>query len=198
MSFNSHEPVYVTGSEIPLHTVCSGQEVPFMFPHLLFLLIVMPLVELWLLLRVGAHIGAGNTFLLVIITGVIGASLARQQGLKAWHDAQKQSAQGQIPGAALADGVMILIAGCLLMTPGIISDVIGFLLLVPPFRSIVRKSLRNRIRVQTISPQGFGMPSGQSESSGPWPNPRGSAPPDAASSIGHPDVIDVDHQRHES
>lgn len=166
-----------------------------MLGPLLLLLIVMPLVELWLLLRVGGRIGAGNTFLLVVITGIVGASLARQQGLRAWHDAQKQSAEGKIPGAALADGVMILIAGVLLMTPGIITDGFGFLLLLPPFRAVVRRLLKDRINVQT-QVQGFGMPpggpgefgAGEDGTSHQGGSPAGNIPPD---------VIDVEHHRRE-
>ncbi|MFP6762253.1 MAG: FxsA family protein [Planctomycetaceae bacterium] len=161
-----------------------------MFIRLLLLLICIPLIELWLLLRVGERIGPGNTFLLVIITGVIGAHLARQQGLRAWHDARQQSAQGQIPGAALADGVMILISGVLLMTPGIITDGFGFLLLCPPFRRVIRTSLKNHIRVQTHMPGGgFGGPPGPGPSAGTTPQSGPEIPPD---------VIDVDHQRHET
>ena len=164
-----------------------------MFPYLLLLLIAMPLIELWLLLRIGGEIGAVNTFLLVLITGVIGAALAKQQGLKAWHDAHS----GKNPGAALADGVMILIAGCLLMTPGIITDVFGFLLLLPPFRALVRKNLKNRIRVQA---QVFGTPPGTMPDAGPtngsWPeSSSGSTEPGTNMP---PDVIDVEHQPHDS
>lgn len=166
-----------------------------MFGPLLLLLIVMPLVELWLLLRVGDRIGAGNTFLLVVITGIVGASLARQQGLRAWHDAQKQSAQGKIPGAALADGVMILIAGVLLMTPGIITDGFGFLLLLPPFRAIVRRVLKDRIKVQTnVNVQGFGMPPGADVFGS---RPDGVHPENSPGPNMPPDVIDVEHHRHE-
>lgn len=158
-----------------------------MFPYLLFLLIAMPLIELWLLLRVGSEIGAGNTFLLVLVTGIIGASLAKQQGLKAWQDAHS----GKNPGAALADGVMILIAGCLLMTPGIITDVFGFLLLLPPFRAVIRRSLKDRIRVQT---QVFGA-SQASATSGQASWPGASSQPGETATP--PDVIDVEHHRHD-
>ena len=171
-----------------------------MFGPLLLLLIVMPLIELWLLLRVGDRIGAGNTFLLVIITGIVGASLARQQGLRAWHDAQKQSAQGKVPGAALADGVMILIAGVLLMTPGIITDGFGFLLLLPPFRAIIRRVLKDRIKFQTqVNVQKFGMPPG-----GPGPGGFDTGVDDFSPPGGStgarlpPDAIDVEHHGHES
>ena len=163
-----------------------------MFPYLLILLIAMPLIELWLLLRVGSQIGAGNTFLLVLITGVIGAALAKQQGLKAWQDAHS----GKNPGAALADGVMILIAGCLLMTPGIITDVVGFLLLLPPFRAVIRKSFKNRIQVQT---QVFRAPPGPmpgaAQPTSPFPEQPNPGEPGTRI---EPDVIDVDHQPHDS
>lgn len=169
-----------------------------MFARLLLLLIVMPLVELWLLLRVGDRIGAANTFLLVIVTGIIGAALARQQGLRAWHEVQQQSAQGQVPGAAIADGFMILVAAVLLMTPGIITDGIGFLLLVPPFRAVVRKAFRNRIKVQTQAGMpGFGAPPG---GSGPGEAGPGAGSPQSEPTDSNipPDVIDVEHHRHES
>ena len=80
------------------------------------------------------------------ITGVVGASLARRQGLAVVGRAQDQMARGELPAGSLADGVMILVAGALLITPGILTDAFGFLLLVPMFRDAVKSVVMNWLR----------------------------------------------------
>ena len=108
----------------------------------LFLLFtVLPLLELALLFKIGGAIGGANTLLLVVATGVVGAALARQQGTKTLRAIQAQMQRGQMPGAALFDGALILVAGALLVTPGVVTDVIGFSFLLPPWRALLRKGL---------------------------------------------------------
>ena len=102
---------------------------------LLALFIIVPSVELFLLIRLGAHFGAPLTVLAIIFTGALGAYLARLQGLTVLYQAQQQINLGKIPAGSLVDGVLILIAGALLMTPGIITDGVGFMLLVPYLRT---------------------------------------------------------------
>ncbi len=113
---------------------------------LLLLFIVVPAIELALLLEVGSHLGTLPTLGLIAVTGVVGASLARRQGLAVVGRAQDQMARGELPAGSLADGVMILIAGALLITPGILTDAFGFLLLVPVFRDVVKNVSMNRLR----------------------------------------------------
>ena len=113
---------------------------------LLLLFIVVPAVELALLIELGSHLGTLPTLALIAVTGVVGAFLARRQGLAVVARAQEQMRLGQLPAGSMADGVMILVAAALLMTPGILTDALGFLLLVPPFRSFLKDSLHKRIR----------------------------------------------------
>ena len=107
-----------------------------MFLRLLLLFTVVPLVELFLLVKLGTVIGIGPTVLVVIGTGVLGASLARWQGLGVLRRVSEDLAQGRLPADALIDGLLILIAGAVLLTPGLITDALGFLLLVPQGRAI--------------------------------------------------------------
>lgn len=111
---------------------------------LFLLFIVLPAVELALLIQVGARIGTLNTLALIALTGVIGASLARYQGLQVIRQVQADMNEGRMPAGALVDGVIILIAGALLVTPGVLTDAFGFLCLVPLFRGLVKRELRRR------------------------------------------------------
>lgn len=114
--------------------------------RLLLLFIVVPALELFLLLQLGAYVGPLPTFALIVLTGMVGAYLARRQGLSVLGTAQAQMRAGELPAGSLADGVMIVIAGALLMTPGILTDGVGFLLLVPRFRAFVKGQLQSRFR----------------------------------------------------
>jgi len=109
------------------------------FLFLLAVLIATPLIELSLLVRVAHAASWETTIFLVVATGVIGASLARRQGLNTWLKVQSDLARGEIPTAEIVDGVLIFIAGLVLLTPGFITDGIGFALLIPPVRRFVRR-----------------------------------------------------------
>ncbi len=131
--------------------------------RLLLLFTTVPLVELALLLWIGARIGVGPTIALILVTGVAGASLARHQGLATWRRFQAALAAGRLPGDELLEGLLILVAGALLLTPGVLTDAVGFLLLVPPARRrIVRLAevrLRGRVTVGAARrPGGAGTP----------------------------------------
>lgn len=116
-----------------------------MFSWLLTAFIVIPLAELWLLVKLGGYFGVVPTLLLVVVTGIAGAWLARTQGLLVLMTVQRDLAEGRMPTPALIDGAMILVAGVLLITPGLITDTAGFLLLVPPVRALVRGWLRRKL-----------------------------------------------------
>lgn len=103
---------------------------------LLFLFTVVPLVEVFLLLRIGALIGAPNAFAIVIITGVVGAWFARSQGRQVLNKIQQQTSQGQLPANDMIQGLMILIGGILLVTPGILTDIVGLSLVFPLTRKL--------------------------------------------------------------
>lgn len=114
-----------------------------MFRILVVLFIVIPAIELWGLITVGRVIGGWATVALVILTGVIGAWLAKQQGLQVIRLVQIQLSRGQMPTDALIDGIMVLIGGVLLLTPGFVTDLIGFLLLIPYTRMIFRHLVKS-------------------------------------------------------
>ena len=109
------------------------------------LFVGMPMLELIVLLKINEYLGLWHTFGLVILTGVVGAFLARTQGLMVFLRIQKDLAQGRMPAPQIIDGVMILAAGLLLVTPGLITDTVGFLLLIPPMRAVIRARLRKWI-----------------------------------------------------
>ncbi|HWO97341.1 MAG TPA: FxsA family protein [Bacillus sp. (in: firmicutes)] len=102
------------------------------------LLIIVPALEMWLLILTGKTFGAFLTFLLVILTGILGAYLAKKQGIAVLMKAREQLSYGQLPGEAILDGICILLGGAVLLTPGFITDVVGFFLLFPPTRKLVK------------------------------------------------------------
>ena len=114
--------------------------------RLFLLFTVLPLGELLLLLWVKDHTSWTFTIGLVLCTGLVGASLARWQGWQTVRRIREQTSRGQIPGDALVDGLLIIVAGAVLVTPGILTDLFGFSLLVPPVRSIVKKWLKKRFQ----------------------------------------------------
>ncbi|KKI91736.1 exlusion protein FxsA [Bacillus sp. SA1-12] len=123
---------------------------------LMLFIIVIPALEIGFLLLSGKTIGVIPTVFLIILTGVIGAWLAKKQGIEAIRNVQQQMQYGQIPSDAIIDGLCILVGGLLLLTPGFITDIAGFLLLFPLSRkkikpffiSLIRKWIdRNRITI---------------------------------------------------
>ncbi len=115
-----------------------------MFLRLLLLFTVVPLLELFLLVKLGTVVGVGPTIALVIFTGVLGAWLARQQGLGVLRRLRAELEAGRLPAGALIDGLLILIAGAVLLTPGLLTDALGFVLLIPRTRAAVRKIVAAR------------------------------------------------------
>lgn len=114
-----------------------------MFP-LAILFILWPIVELAVLIRIGRATSVTTAILLVIVPAMLGAFLAKREGLKTYRRIQKELAAGHIPGDQLVEGLLILAAGALLITPGLISDTLGILLLVPPLRRLAREVLKRR------------------------------------------------------
>ena len=113
-----------------------------MFFKLLILFIGIPLLELALLIKIGTVIGTINTILLILITGTIGAALAKWQGLEVMTRTREELAMGRVPSNELFDGVCILIGGFLLLTPGLLTDILGFILLIPITRELIKKYIR--------------------------------------------------------
>jgi UPF0716 protein FxsA len=125
-----------------------------MLLYLILILTVVPALELVIILQVhhaiASSCGSGMALLLTIgtiaVTGTAGATLARHQGMSVHRELQKQMGRGELPGQTLMDGVLILIGAALLLTPGFLTDVLGFSLLVPVTRSAYRKLLRRWVR----------------------------------------------------
>lgn len=110
--------------------------------------IVVPIVELAVIIQVGQQVGVWDTIALLLLISFVGAWLVRREGMSVWRRFNEQMAQGQMPGAELFDGVLILIAGAFLLTPGFVTDGVGLLLLVPPVRSAIRATLRHRVELR--------------------------------------------------
>ncbi len=115
---------------------------------LIALFIFLPLLELAVLFRIYEQTGFWATFGLVIFTGVLGGFLAKLQGMQTLRAIRRDLGCGRMPARALMDGVMILAAGILLATPGVLTDIVGFLLLAPPIRAAVRRWLRARFEAR--------------------------------------------------
>lgn len=116
----------------------------FQSVFLLFLLI--PFVEIYLLLKIGAIIGALPTIFLVVFTAILGAWLLRRQGLSTWQRFQANLARGALPAYEMIEGPILLVGGALLLTPGFFTDVLGFACLVPSLRrKIARYLIENHV-----------------------------------------------------
>ena len=116
-----------------------------MLGRLLLLFIIVPTLELILLIEIGQLVGTLPTIGLIIFTGVLGAFLARRQGVKVLTRMRSEMQAGQLPTDPIFDGAIILIAGALLMTPGILTDALGFLCLIPATRRVMKRVIWSRI-----------------------------------------------------
>lgn len=119
-----------------------------LFRLLILLFIVVPLLELYILIHVGSLIGVLPTIGICILTAVIGASLLRHQGLQTLARVQNKLSQGEIPATDMLEGVILLLCGFLLLTPGFFTDVIGFLCLVPQFRTFIATGILGKLLVR--------------------------------------------------
>ena len=109
---------------------------------------LIPLVEIYLLIKLGQNFGAITSILLVIFTGILGAYLAKTEGLRTLFRLQETLREGGMPGEELLDALLIALAGLVLITPGFITDSVGFLLLVPFTRMLVKNWLKERLRAK--------------------------------------------------
>jgi UPF0716 protein FxsA len=112
-----------------------------LFKILFILFLIIPLIEIAILIQIGQVFGVGYTIALVIGTAALGAALFRQQGLSTLAKVQMSMQAGELPATELIEGLMLLIAGALLLTPGFFTDVFGFLVLIPPLRNKVARNL---------------------------------------------------------
>jgi UPF0716 protein FxsA len=115
-----------------------------MLGRLILLFTIVPLAELYILIKIGGHIGGFNTVLFVFFTAVLGAFLARLQSLRTLQQIRLSLSQGQIPAEEMIDGVLILTGGILLFTPGVLTDLFALVLLFPSTRTHFKRWLRRR------------------------------------------------------
>lgn len=112
-----------------------------MFRIIVILLIGIPALEIWGLIKAAKLIGGFETVLAVIFTGVLGAYLAKREGIKTWTQAQYDLNSGYIPKKAILDGISIFAGGLLLLTPGFFTDAVGFILIIPYTRNFIQQLL---------------------------------------------------------
>jgi len=126
-----------------------------MFRLLFVLFIIIPVIEITVLIQVGAVLGIWPTIAIVIITAWLGAKYVRQQGLATLNSVQTKMAQGQMPSDEIVTGLMLLVAGVLLVTPGFVTDFFGLILLIPAVRQTIAGSVKSHITTNSASQQSF-------------------------------------------
>jgi len=121
-------------------------------PILVVLFIGIPFAEIYVLLQVGHAIGVLNTLALLVLVSIVGAWLAKREGLGVLRRMQRALNEGRVPGTELVDGFLILLAAALMLTPGFLTDIVAIFLLLPPVRAVVRRELRRRFarRIEII------------------------------------------------
>ncbi len=157
--------------------------------RLILLFTLLPLLELSLLLRIGEWLGTWPTVWLVIVTGVIGAWLARREGVRTWGKVRAETVAGRLPGQELLHALLVFVAGVVLVTPGVLTDAAGLLLLFRPTREIVARRIRKRLAGQ-VQFQAVGL-----GAEGPgWNTPEPPTPAESHASGRRPTgrVIEVD------
>ena len=117
-----------------------------MLIKLILLFTIIPIIELAILIKLGTAIGIGKTLLIVILTGITGALLTKIQGLQILYKIRDEVNSGRVPASYLFDGFLIFIAGVLLITPGLLTDIIGFLMLVPYTRQVLKEQLARIVK----------------------------------------------------
>lgn len=131
----------------------SRLELPVFFFLLLLLFFTIPLLEIFVLLQVGSAIGVLPTIAMVVLTAVIGAGLIRAQGIATLGRVRLELERGELPAVGIIEAAMLLVAGALLLTPGFVTDAIGFLILVPPLRRrIIHAFLLRRVLTTAAAP----------------------------------------------
>ncbi|WP_100753703.1 FxsA family protein [Vibrio salilacus] len=121
-----------------------------MFPILLLLFIFVPIIEIGLFIQVGGYLGLWPTIALVLLTAFAGASLVRSQGLQTLMSVQTRMQQGELPAQQIFEGVMLAVAGVLLLTPGFMTDALGMLVLLPAPRAAIAKYLMTKMVVKSV------------------------------------------------
>lgn len=158
-----------------------------MFARLFFLFTTVSLLEIFVLVKVGSFLGAAPTILLVIITALVGSALVRSQGLQLVAQLQQRLAQGEMPGQQLIEGIMLIITGVLLVTPGFVTDLSGLLLLQPTIRATIAKTILANVNLSSAT-----MGGSFSQSSGGFSQTHGGF---SKPNINDEDVIEGEFER---
>jgi len=122
-----------------------------LFPFVFFLFVAVPIIEIFLLIKIGSAIGALLTIAIVILTAFIGTRMLKIQGLSTLNLARAKMASGQVPATEMAEGLALAIGGALLLTPGFVTDAIGFACLIPFTRRLLIRYLGQNVRVAGVS-----------------------------------------------
>jgi UPF0716 protein FxsA len=171
--------------------------------RLFLLFTLLPIVELWLLLQIGSLLGGWKAFALVIGTGFLGAFLAKREGFRVLQELTQEMQRGIPPADRLIEGALVVIGGLLLVTPGVITDLTGFILIFPPTRMLLAPAIKRwvlaNVKMAAVGPGGsFQASWGQSPfeggafragplRSGPAPDAeRGASRPDDSFPFDHP------------
>ena len=173
-----------------------------MIAKLTLLFTTVTLLELTLLIPLGQALGLPVTLAIVLGTAIFGASLAKRQGVAIWSRIQKELSQGGLPGDSLLDGLAVLIAGAFLLTPGVLTDVAGIMLLVPvtrkPVKALVKKYAKEKLDTSSVAymhhnSAGTGTSTGTDTIDAGFPNgpDMGSRSTDYHAAGGEDDIIDV-------
>ena len=121
--------------------------------------VVVPLIELFLLLQLASFTSVPMTIMVVVGTGIMGSILARREGMMAWFRFRSALAEGRMPNREIQDGLMVVFAAALLLTPGLLTDALGFTLLIPAGRELIRRVVLNRyikkFQVHVTTSDGF-------------------------------------------
>lgn len=151
---------------------------------LFLLFIIVPIIEITILIQVGQAIGAWYTVGLVLLSAFIGVNMLRQQGLSTLARAQQRMDQGEVPGQEMVEGIVLAVGGALLVTPGFVTDVVGFSCLIPAIRKTVVKGLLSRFTIIAAGQAGT-----HAHYSGPHGPHQDSVPPREG------DIIDGEYER---
>jgi UPF0716 protein FxsA len=133
-------------------------------PLLVIAFIVVPIIELYVIIQIGSLIGVWPTIALLLADALLGSLLLRHQGRGAWRRFNAALAERRFPGREVADGLLIVIGGTLLLTPGFVTDIVGLIFLIPPTRAIIRRLLRSYVghRFVVVGMPGAGSGTSQS------------------------------------
>ncbi|GAA1751257.1 FxsA family protein [Luedemannella helvata] len=152
---------------------------------LILFLVVLPVAEIGVIILVGRAIGVPATFLLLLVTTLVGTWLLRREGTRAWRSFRDDLAAGRPPGNAATDGLLVLVGGLLMVLPGFITDAIGLLMVLPPTRGVGRslvlrlvdRRMSSRARANLFGPRKVRVRYGPAQRNEPPPPPSSTPPP---------------------